>query len=307
MVATTTNLVRLTVGPVTVGLDMGRVLGIERGDRIKPVPDRPDLVGRIVNRAGDWPVLDLAARLGLDHSPNPRTGQVVLTAVAGERHGLLLDRVSPIARLSTVDVRAVPKSVARRGLFFEGLLMLDGHPLLLLDPDRLAGEIDLFAADPDDAPPPLRQSPAKLAADRLLVVRQIEYPLPGGRVVGFGLPVGCITEIIEAPVGTPVPGAADHVREVIAWRDRPLPVVDLATWCGLRTPLTPVRRVVVIRTAAREPLGLLTGPGVRMLPLPLPNIPSRRPITLDEDRVLGVFDTNDVTLVIPDLSKLTRR
>ncbi|QEL13693.1 chemotaxis protein CheW [Limnoglobus roseus] len=308
MIATqTTNLVRLTVGPVTVGLDMDRVLGIERGDRVRPWPDRPDLAGRITNRAGEWPVLNLASRLDLDHSPNLRTGQVVLTAVAGERHGLLIDRVSPITRLSAADVRAVPKSVARRGLFFDGLLMLDGRPLLLLDPDRLAGQVDLFAAE-DDNPPPaaIRTSSRKLVSDRLLVIGQSEYPLPGGRVVGFGLPVGCVVEIIEAPAGTLVPGAAEHVREVTEWRGKPLPVIDLAAWCGLRMPPPSVRRVVVIRTATREPVGLLAGPGVRMFPLPLPNAPSRRPITLTEDRVLGVFDTNELTLVIPDLAKLTQ-
>ena len=260
MVTTTTNLVRLTVGPFTVGLDMGCVLGVERGDRVRPWPDRPGLAGRIVNRAGEWPVLDLAARLGLAPSPNARTGQVVLTAIAGERHGLLIDRVSPIARLSAADVRAVPRGIARRGLLFDGLLMLDGRPLLLLDPDRLAEEIDLFAAEEEEPSPiPSRRTSRKLVADRLLVIGQVEYPLPGGRVVGFGLPVGCVAEILEAPAGTPIPGAADHVRDVTAWRGRALPVIDLASWCGLRTPPTAGRRVVVVRTAHREPVGFLTG------------------------------------------------
>lgn len=301
MVTTTTNLIRLTVGPLTVGLDMGRVLGVERGDRVRPLPDRPELAGRIVNRAGEWPVLDLAAPLGLPGT-NPRTGQVMLTDIGGERHGLLLDRVSPIARLTAADVRPVPKGVARRGLFFDGVLLLDGHPLLLLDPDRLGGT-DLFAADADDPPPPPVPKPAP---DRLLVVGQVEYRRPGGRVIGFGLPVGCVAEVIDAPPGTPVPGAADHVCEVITWRNRPLPLLDVARWCGLRTPPPAGRRVVVVRTAVREPLGLLAGPGVRVLPLPLPTVPARRRFPLDAGRVLGVFDANDVTLVVPDLAKLAR-
>lgn len=302
----TTNLVRLTVGRFTVGLDMDRVLGIERGDRVKPLPGRADLAGRIVNRAGEWPVLNLAARLGFDHTPDLRTSQVVLTAVAGERHGLLIDRVSPITRLTAAELRAVPRSIARRGLFFDGVLMLDGRPLLLLDPDRLAGGVDLFAPEEEEATPAPTRPSAKLASDRLLVIGQVEYPLPGGRVVGFGIPVGCVVEIVEAADGTPIPGAADHVREVTEWRGKPLPVIDLANWCGLRAPPPAVRRVVVIRTATREPLGLLTGTGVKMLPLPLPHMPTRRAITLTDDRVLGVFDTNEQTLVIPDLTKLTR-
>ena len=89
-----------------------------------------------------------------------------------------------------------------------------------------------------------------------------------------------------------------------AWRGRALPVIDLAAWCGLRVQAVPNRRTIVVRTPNGEPIGLPAGHGIRMLPLPLPSVPARRPITLNRDRVLGVFDTNEQTLVIPDLTKL---
>lgn len=300
----TTNLVRLSLGSVSVGLDMGRVLGIERAERLKPLPARPELAGHIANRAGDWPVLDLAVRLGLERPAGARNGQIVLTAIAGERFGLLIDRVAPVARLDQSALRPVPRSVARRDSFYDGVLMVEGRPLLLLNPDRLTGEVDLFAADDDE--PAVRTVPSKRASvNRMVVLGQYEYPLPGGRVVGFGLPIACVAEMIDAPPGSPVPGAAGHVREMSAWRGRALPLIDLAAWCGLRVPAASNRRTIVVRTPNGEPIGLPAGHGIRMVPLPLPSVPARRPITLNEDRVLGVFDTNEQTLVIPDLMKLS--
>lgn len=300
----TTNLVRLSLGSVSVGLDMGRVLGIERAERMKPMPDRPELAGHVVNRAGDWPVLDLAVRLGLERASAPGHGQIVLTAIAGERFGLLVDRAAPVARPDQSAIRAVPLSVARRDSYYDGVLMVEGRPLLLLDPDRLAGEVDLFAAD-EAEPAPRTGNSKRTRVDRLLIMGQYEYPLPGGRVVGFGLPVACVAEMIDAPPGSPVPGSSGHVRELSSWRGRALPVIDLAAWCGLRVPAAANRRTVVVRTPNGEPIGLSAGHGIRMVPLPLPSVPARRPITLNRDRVLGVFDTNEQTLVIPDLMKLS--
>lgn len=299
--ASSTNIVRLSIGAATVGLDMARVLGIERAERIRPHRNRPELVGEIANRAGIWPVVSLADRLGIER-PRRDGGQVVLTAIAGARHGLLVDRVTPVGR-GTEAVRPVPRSVARRESPYEGVLMHEGRPLLLLNPDRLTGEIDLFAPDDRPLPPrPIRSNRPRL--DRMIVLGQYEYPLPGGQVVGFGLPLACVAEMIDAPDGAPVPGSADHVRELSAWRGRPLPLIDLAAWCGLRVPAVVNRRTVVVRLPSGEAIGVPAGNGIRIVPLPQPSVATRRTITLNPDRVLGVFDTNEQTLVIPDITKL---
>lgn len=308
MAQETANLVRLSVGSLSVGFDMNRVLGVERADRIKP-SDKLEFVGKIVNRAGEWPVLNLAARLGLDHQPSPRSGQVLLTAIAGRHHGLLVDRVSQVTRLTSRDIQPVPMAIARRGLFFDGIWMADASPVFVLDPDRLIGEVDLFASDDESFPEVAKRTGKKLASDRILAIAQREHPLPGGRLVGFGIPVGSVIEIIDLPVGTVVPGAAEHVREVVQWRTTALPVIDLSMWCGLATPLSTAtsRRAAIVRTVTGEKLGLLTGATVKMLTLPLPNIPVRRAITVNAERVAGLFDTNEMTLIIPDLTKLSGR
>ncbi len=298
----TTQLVRMALGPLSVGIEMDRVLGIERAERMKPAPDRPDLAGRLTNRAGEWPVIDLSERLGVTRDPDRRAGQIVLTAITGERHGLLVDRTAPVPRLHADAVRPLPRSVARRDAWFDGVLVVDGTPLLRLNPDRLASTVDLFAPEVEPPAPALRRMPARV--DRMVVLGQYEYPLPGSRVVGFGLSVGCVAEMIEAPPGTPVPGATSHVRELSVWRGRALPLVDLAAWCGLPVPPAPNRRVAVVRTPAGEPYGLPAGHGVRIVPLPLPSMPVRRAITLRADRILGVYDTNEQTIVVPDLKRL---
>ena len=298
-----THLVRLVIGPMSLGLDMSRVLGIERAERMKPVKDRSDFVGRLLNRAGDWPVLDLAARLGLTRDRNHEDGQVVLTAIAGERRGLLVDRTVPVPRSADAPVRPVPAIIPRGESLYEGVVVHDGRPLLLLDPDRLAGTIDLFAPDPRPTPPRGKATPRK-SGDRLFVLGQYEYPMPGDRVIGFGLPLSLVAGVIDAPIGSPVPGAPGHIRDLSTWRSRSLPIVDLAAWCGLSVPGSTHRRTVVVRTPTGDPLGLPAGRGVRILALPMPHVPTRRTFTYNSDRVLGVFDTNEQTILIPDLAQL---
>jgi chemotaxis signal transduction protein len=304
------NLVRLSVGSLTVGFDMTRVLGVERADRIRP-SDAPECVGKIVNRAGEWPVVNLATRLGLDHQPSSRTGQVLLTAIGGSHRGLLVDRVSQVTRLEAGDLKPIPKSLAKRDLYFDAVWLDDQAPIFILSPDRLEHGVDLFAPDLNEEtePPRPKSSTRKVATDRLLAFGLREYPLPGGRLTGFGIPLGSVVEIIDLPIGTMVPGAAAHVREVVHWRDHALPIVDLSSWCGLASsPSTgDVRRAIIIRAHSGEKVGLLTGSGVRMYSLPLPHVPVRRTITVKHEHVLGVFDTNDVTLILPNLAKLTGR
>ncbi len=301
-----THLVQVNVGPMWLGLDMDRVLGIERADRLKPSPDNPELAGKLTNRAGEWPVLDLAIRLGLPKNPPSRAGQIILTAICGERYGLLVDRAAPVPQSEAENVRPLPRSLVRSDTAFDRVLIQSERPLLLLNPDRLSQTVDLFADDFEPLRPDFSQSTRRAQSEHLVILGQYEYPLPGGRIFGFGIPLNCVAEIIEAPGGSIVPGAADCVRELSSWHDRPLPIIDLATWCGMRVPQRALRRTAVIRLPHGERVGFPVGNGVRLIPLPIPNIPARRTHSIQTDRTLGVFDTNEQTIVIPDLDQLTR-
>ena len=301
MVTTRTHagagLARCTIGPATIGLDLGRVIGIERADRLRPGGD--GIVGTVTNRAGEWPVFNLADLLGMVHMPNGRTGQVVLVSSGGERFGLFVDRVTAVGRDENPTMSTVPEAAAGRGLFLGTAILADG-PLLILDPDRLFAPPEV-AAPRKATPVRKRRTPSN--ADRMIVFGLTTCP-GSDRILGFGLPAGCIAEIVEPGPGSVAAGAAEHIREVVLWHGKPVAVVDVAAWVGLGPTATDLRRILIVRPAGGEPVGLLAGRGVKVLALPLPHMPTRRELALTPGRAGTVIDLNDLTLVVPDLRKL---
>jgi chemotaxis signal transduction protein len=296
----TNRVARLTAGGSTLGLSLDRVFGIERADRVRP-NSSPGTLGSIVNQAGEWVVIELAECLGLPAKSDRRNGQVVLVEAHGMKVGLLVDRVSSGER-ATADVVPMPRSVGPGGPYSGVLHHADG-PLLMLDPERLLNGGDEPTPAKPAAPMP---NATPRPAERMVLFAQAECALLGGRAVGFGVPAGCVTEVIDPPAGSPVPSGEPFVREVIAWRGQAVAVLDTARWCGVPLPAPASRRVVLVRTPGRETVGLLAGDGVKLLPLPIPHLTTRRHLDVDPDRVKGVFDLTHVTVVVPDLSALAR-
>jgi chemotaxis signal transduction protein len=297
--AQATRIIRLTTGGASVGLALDRVFGVERADRIR-ANAQPGTLGSVVNRAGEWVVLELTECLGQAARADRRAGQVVLLEVGGMKVGLLVDRVSSGDR-ERADLRPMPASAGGGGPF-AGVCDDPDGPLLVLDPDRL------FGNEPEP-PAKLTHTPAPRGggrpADRLVLFAQVECASLGGRAVAFGVPAGCVAEVIDPPPGTAVPTSPPHVRELVSWRGQPVSVIDTAAWCGVPLPPPASRRVVLVRTPRRETVGLLAGAAVKVLPLPVPHLPTRRQIEHTADRVKAIFDLTQATVLIPDLSALS--
>ena len=130
----------------------------------------------------------------------------------------------------------------------------------------------------------------------------VNEPRWGGRAVGFGLPAGWVVEITDVEHLTPM--AAGHLRGVMAWRDEPVGVIDLAAWVGLRPPAADVGRVVVVR-AAHGLMSLVAGTGGRLVRKDTPNVVSRRQWDVRTDLLHAVVDFESVSVMIPDLTALT--
>lgn len=293
------RVIRLTTGGTSVGISLDRVFGVERADRLRPNA-QPGTLGSVVNRAGEWPVVELAEMLGQSNTADRSGGQVVLLELHGLRMGLLVDRVSSTDR-DVSEMQPVPRSAGRIGPF-AGVLDQTDDPLLVLDLERLLGSDDEPSGDVKDTPPPVVNG---RQADRLVLFAQVVCESLGGRPVGFAVPAGCVTEIADTPTGTAVPSGGPHVRDIIWWRGQPVTVIDTASWCEVPVPAPASRRVVFVRTPRRETVGLLAGVSVKVLPLPLPHLPTRRQLPFQANRVMGVFDLSDVTIVIPNLARLT--
>lgn len=296
------HLIRCTVGATAAGFDLARVAGVERGEKIHPDPDAPGAVGRVTARGENWPVYPLAWWLGAD-AGDPGRGQVVLLDSPRGKIGLAVDRVSQAARVERGRVFPPPASAGTAGGLVSGVVLFDSGPLLVLDPDHLDPTNPLPACEVARPAPPARRAarPAK-PANRLLALAWGELPGPTRRAVALGLPTPSAIEILPAVPPAAVPAAEDHVRGVVEWRGRPLTLLDPARWVGLTTAPRFARVVVAGFGGVR--VGLVSGPEVRMLSAGTPVVPARHELTLKAERVRGVVDATDVTLVIPDWGRL---
>jgi chemotaxis signal transduction protein len=291
--ATSGRLVRLTAGHVAVALPVERVLGVERGERVS----RPD--NTLTTPLGVFRVLPLAELLEGANGPlPPRGGQVVLTEVAGERIGLWVEEVAEVAE--TPRLAPAPTVLHAGGRFLTVALPDDG-PLPVLDLDRLF--------DPADEPTVVTASqtntvPAVTTTGRLIVAGQFEHPGPGGRVVGFGLPSGCVDDVTDLPRVSSVPAAPTHVLGLVEWNGRAVPKVNLAAWCGLTLPPPESARVVIARVGG-ERVAVAAGAKVRAIAADAPHTDARLPLPVRPDRTRGVFEFAGITIVIPNLTGIT--
>lgn len=125
----------------------------------------------------------------------------------------------------------------------------------------------------------------------LLGVRE----LPGDRPVAVVLPAGQVAEILTGVPASPAPAAEEYVAGLFAWRGQSRALWDATAWAGLRSPGGRAEKVVVA-AAGGGTVGLLAT-DARMVPVDPQTVSSRCPLDLRADRVAGVYDTTDTTLL----------
>ncbi|MES2884230.1 MAG: chemotaxis protein CheW [Pseudomonadota bacterium] len=119
------------------GVDIGRVREVLAEVQIEPVPGAPQAVLGVINLRGQIvTVLDLRAWLGRERSS--RVVRVMVLEHAGAMLGLAVDAVSDVLRLTSDDIKPVPRS--REGQqpdFIQGLVTREDGLLTLVSFDAL--------------------------------------------------------------------------------------------------------------------------------------------------------------------------
>lgn len=122
-----------------MGVDIACVEEINRQLELTIVPNAPACVRGVVGLRGEVvTVLDLRTRLGLtpqDLTPHCRN---VIVRAAGERVGLLVDRIADVVAVRSEEIEPSPANVQGvDGRFFEGVYELDAELLVILDVEEV--------------------------------------------------------------------------------------------------------------------------------------------------------------------------
>jgi purine-binding chemotaxis protein CheW len=99
------------------------------------IPHSPPYVRGVINlRGAVVPIVDLAARLGLDVPEPTSRNVIIITQFDGPVVGLLVDAVSDILSVSSEEIQATPEAAADgTGGFVSGIITRDSGMIRMID------------------------------------------------------------------------------------------------------------------------------------------------------------------------------
>jgi len=123
------------------GLDIGDVIEIIGLQKITQVPDMPSFIKGVINLRGQViPVMDMRTRFHLPQQAYDERTCIVVTEVAGQNMGLVVDRVSEVIDIPENQIEPpTGQSTQTAGSYVKGLgkvgdsirILLDTHKILV--------------------------------------------------------------------------------------------------------------------------------------------------------------------------------
>ena len=271
-------------------------------------------------------------RIIVVNSPAARPGEL--------SQAWLVDDVSQVNRVPYERLSAAPRmalSEAMEGLF-AGVIRIDagrGGTTEVVTPspagEARGGEATLIlllaaeklapgAAASERIPSPVRRAapessaaqatdaapdvPSTRRAGQLIIFASPNLD-EGERRISFGLSISQVLEVLDPLPIIPLPGAPDFVIGLVNWRDQPTPVIDLAGWLGLGQKTVGQSAARLLMAGGGDAwIGCPISSGVRMARLPINYRPCEHSPVSDPARLLGAFELEDETLLIPDLARI---
>lgn len=143
----TRQLITFEVESQVFGIDIMAIREIRAWTPTTRLPQVPHYVAGVVNLRGTvLPVVDLAARLGW-HATEPTVRHVIIvTQVAGQFRGLIVDSVSDIVTFPIASMQPPPTTGDAVVPFLEGLVSIDDRMVMVLDLPALTHANDISEA-----------------------------------------------------------------------------------------------------------------------------------------------------------------
>ncbi|MGL4313788.1 MAG: chemotaxis protein CheW [Sphingomonas sp.] len=134
------QLITFEVESQVFGIDIMAIREIRAWTPTTRLPSVPHYVAGVVNLRGTvLPVIDLAARLGWRATDPGARHVIIVTQVAGQFRGLIVDSVSDIVTFPMDALQPPPATGDAVVPFLEGLVSIDERMVMVLNLPSLAG------------------------------------------------------------------------------------------------------------------------------------------------------------------------
>lgn len=130
------------------GVDIMAIREIRAWTPTTRLPHVPYYVAGVVNLRGTvLPVLDLAARLGWHRTEPTARHVIIVTRVAEQFRGMIVDAVSDIVTFDDAELQPPPATSGDKVVpFLEGLVAIEDRMVMVLDLPALTSDLDLREA-----------------------------------------------------------------------------------------------------------------------------------------------------------------
>ena len=300
------SVVKCLASQQTFCFEVGSVHGII------PVRDQAETV---MHNGEEIPLFRLDQLLGFDPTPRGREHALV-ASLDGDNCGIVVGGLGNALKLPAGQIVGMPRlAVRQEAPFFLGIAdfaspahgkEVDSAPAA--DANLVISVTGLLARIQSTDGIDVRQQDfaSDLAKGAHSGMQLVYFGSPA--VSPEGLPTGValsITQVLEVTRFTsmiPVPGAPDGVRGVTRWRDKFIPVVDLAGMMELPEPDNQLGKLVIARSAGEDVFGFRVFEEARTVNLPAESQPYSgvaRATKLCQQFVIG-----DKVVIIPSIDKI---
>ncbi len=141
------QLVGFQLGDEEYGIDILKVLEINRMVKITRIPQSPDFVEGVINLRGKViAIIDLRKRFSMPERAYDQQTRIVVGEIEGNTVGLIVDAVSEVIRLPSNTIEPTPKIVSKdQADYIKGVGKRKDRLLMLLDIDKILTDSDAEA------------------------------------------------------------------------------------------------------------------------------------------------------------------
>lgn len=133
------QLVVFSLGKEEYGVPIDQVREINRFAEITQVPKAPTSVLGVINLRGHViPVISLRQRFGFPEKPADAASRIVVSDVAGQTAGFVVDSVTEVLRLSDGSIEPAPQTTNTvDSAFIQGIGKLEDRMVIVLDLEQV--------------------------------------------------------------------------------------------------------------------------------------------------------------------------